>query len=104
MEGVFPVDLVSTGIRTAAMLFIVLGFLVLLLYTLKRASLFKRGAKGDIQINLLSSLHLSPKERVAVVEVLGEKLVLGIAPGQISCLARLDHDDKNRDENDEEGT
>lgn len=104
MEGMFALDLVGTGIKTMAMLFIVLGSLVLILYVLKRASLFRRGEKGDIRINLLSSLHLSPKERVAVIEILGEKLVLGITPGHIGCLAKLDDNGNNRDEHEEDNS
>ena len=72
-----------------AMLSIVLGLLVVVLYFIKRLIVFKRGAKGDLFIKVLSSLHLSPKERIEVIEVSGERIVLGITPGNISFLTKI---------------
>ena len=85
----FELDLIGTGIKTIAMLFIVLAVLISFLYLIKRFSLLKRGAKGDLLIKILSSLYLSPKERVEVIEILGEKIVLGITPGSITFLTKL---------------
>ena len=82
-------NLISTGIKTVAMLFIVLGLLVLVLYFMKRFLFLRRGAKGDVFIKVLSSLHLSPKERIEVIEISGERLVLGVTPGTISFLTKL---------------
>ena len=90
MDGMLTIDLIGTGVKTLAMLCIVLGIVVLILYTMKRMSLFNRGTDGPIRINVVSSLHLSPKEKIAVVEVTGEMLVLGITPGSISFLTKLD--------------
>ncbi len=82
-------DLIGTGIKTLAMLCIVIGLLILVLYLMKRF-LFQRGeAKGDLGIRVLSSLPLSPKERIEVVEVAGEKIVLGVSPGSITFLTKL---------------
>ena len=82
-------NLIGTGLRTVAMLSIVLGLLVLVLYFMKRFLFINRGAKGDLLIKILSSLHLSPKERIEVIEVSGERLVLGITPGSITFLTKL---------------
>ncbi len=82
-------NLIGTGLRTVAMLSIVLGLLVLVLYLMKRFLFIKRGAKGDLLIRILSSLHLSPKERIEVIEVSGERIVLGITPGSITFLTKL---------------
>jgi len=83
-------NLIGTGLRTVAMLSIVLGLLVLVLYLMKRFLFLNRGAKGDLLIKILSSLHLSPKERIEVIEVSGERIVLGITPGNITFLTKLD--------------
>jgi len=92
MEEMFTLDVISTGFKTMAMLFIVLGLLVLVLYAAKRLSFVKRKNKGHIPINVLSSLYLSPKERVEILEISGEKIVLGISPGNIRFLTKLqDH-------------
>jgi flagellar protein FliO/FliZ len=72
-----------------AMLFIVLGFMILILYLVKKFILPKRKAQGDMLIKVLSTLHLSPKERIEVIEIAGEKIVLGVTPGGISLLTKL---------------
>ena len=89
MDGMFELNLMSTGLKILAMLFIVLGLLVLVLYIMKRFFSFRQGVKGDLFIKVLSSLHLSPKERIEVIEVSGERIVLGITPGNICFLTKL---------------
>ena len=82
-------NLINTGLKTIAMLFLVLGLLILVLYIMKRFLFLRRGPKGDMFIKVLSSLHLSPKERIEVIEISGEKIVLGITPSNISFLTKL---------------
>jgi len=89
MEGMASFDMVSAGFKTMAMLLIVLGLLVLVLYAIKRLPLLKRGTKGNIPIHVLSSMYLSPKERIEVIEISGERIVLGISPGNINFLTKL---------------
>jgi flagellar protein FliO/FliZ len=89
-DGMSELNLIGTGLRTVAMLSIVLGLLVLVLYLMKRFLFINRGAKGDLLIKILSSLHLSPKERIEVIEISGERIVLGITPGNITFLTKLD--------------
>lgn len=93
----FELDLVNTGLKTTAMLFIVLGLIVLVIYLMKRFMSPMGKAKGDLLIKVVSSLHLSPKERVDVIEISGERIVLGIAPGSINFLTKLDHLNESRD-------
>jgi flagellar protein FliO/FliZ len=83
-------DVIHTGIKTMAMLFIVLGFLFLVLVLIKKYFIPKRKVKGELSINVLSSLHISPKERIEVIEVSGQRIVLGITPGRINFLTKLD--------------
>lgn len=82
-------NLISTGLKTITMLFLVLGLLILILYIMKRTLFLRRGAKGDMFINTLSSLHLSPKQRIEVIEISGEKLVVGITPNNITFLTKV---------------
>lgn len=91
MGEMFTLDIVSTGFKTMIMLGIVLSLLILVVYFLKKTSFFKRQSKGEVIISVISSMHLSPKERIEVIEVFGEKIVLGITPGNISFLTKL-HD------------
>lgn len=82
-------DLINTGLKTLAMLFIVLGLLVSALYLMKRFMSARGKKNGDVFINVVSSLHLSPKQRVEVIEIEGERIVLGVTPGNIQFLTRL---------------
>ncbi|MEJ2658413.1 MAG: flagellar biosynthetic protein FliO [Desulfobacterales bacterium] len=85
----FGPELINTGIKTVAMLFIVLGILVLLLYVMKRFMSPKGKYKGDLLIKVVSSLYLSPKERIEIIEISGERIVLGVTPGNINFLTKL---------------
>ena len=89
MNGIFELSMINTGVKTAAMLFIVLGLAVLVLYLMKKFLFLRRETKGDLAIKVLSSLHLSSKERIEVIEISGERIVLGIAPGNISYITKL---------------
>ena len=82
-------QLINTGIKTMAMLFIVLGVLVLVLYIMKKFMSPKGKGKGEFIIKVVSSLYLSPKERVEVIEISGERIVVGITPGNINFLTKL---------------
>jgi flagellar protein FliO/FliZ len=99
MDGMSELNLISTGLKTVAMLSIVIGLLILVLYLMKRFLFFSRGSRGDLLIKILSSLHLSPKERIEVIEVSGEKIVLGITPGNITFLTKLSDVPGKTDEN-----
>ncbi|MBL7179775.1 MAG: flagellar biosynthetic protein FliO [Pseudomonadota bacterium] len=85
----FELDLINTGLKTMAVLFIVLGLLVAVLYAMKRFIFAQKKAKGDLFIKVLSTLYLSPKERLEVIEISGEKIVLGVTPGSIRFLIKL---------------
>ena len=89
MEGLLDLNLVSAGIRTLSMLFVVLALLVGTLYFLKRFSLRNRMAQVEVGIRLLSSLSLTARDRIQVVEIAGEKIVLGVSPGGITCITKL---------------
>ena len=71
------------------MLFLVLGLLVFVLYSMKKFMFKGRDSKGNVFIKVVSSLHLSPKERIEVIDVAGERIVLGITPGNINFLTKI---------------
>jgi len=82
-------ELINTGLKTMAMLFIVLGVLILVLYIMKKFMSPKKTGKGELIVKVVSSLHLSPKERIEVIEISGERIVVGITPGSINFLTKL---------------
>lgn len=68
-------------------LLLVLGLIVGLGWLLKRMP--GSGFRPAAGLKLVASLPLGPKERVVVVEVNGEQLLLGVTAGGISTLHAL---------------
>ena len=88
-DMVYQPDLWGAGLKTLAMLCIVLGILILVLFLLKRLSYLKQGRGHGQLIRVLSSYHMTPKERIALIDVAGQKMVIGMTPGSITCLAQI---------------
>ena len=77
------------GLKTLAMLLIVLAFLILVLFLMRRFY-YQKSSMGPVQIiKVISSYHVSPKGKVALIDVAGEKLLIGITSENISCLGRI---------------
>ena len=89
MNGISGLELISSGTKTIAVWFLVLGLLIFVLYALKRGLFFRSRSKEELLVKVLSSFNLSPKERIEVIEISGERLVLGVTPGNISLLTKL---------------
>ena len=104
MENMANFNLVHTGLKTMAVLFIVIGLLVLILYLMKKFLFTGQGMKGDMHIKAISSLHFSPKERIEVVEISGERIVIGITPGSINFLTKLTNSNEKDRKIHENGT
>ena len=83
-------ELWGTGLKTFGMLCIVLAILVVVLFLMKRFSYLKDGFGHGKFIKILSSHHLTPKERIALIDVVGEKLVIGITPESITFLTKIE--------------
>lgn len=86
----FNMEMVTLGIKTMGMLLIVLALLVVVLRILRRIAYARADGKNGSLLKVIASLNLSQKDRIAVVDVYGEKIVVGISPGNISFLTRLE--------------
>lgn len=53
----------------------------------RNIALNKQGGEA-IRMELLSSMHISPKQKLSLIQVGGEKILLGIGPEQINVLSR----------------
>lgn len=82
-------DLWGAGLKTVAMLSIVVAIMIVVLFLIRRFVYAKDGNGHGGLIRVLSIHHLSPKERIGLVDVAGEKLVIGITPENITCLTRI---------------
>lgn len=76
--------------QTFSMLALVLALLILVFYLIKKFSMVKgvRGSKNFIQI--LSVHHLAPKEKLVLLNVLGDTLLVGVTSSNISKIASFD--------------
>jgi flagellar protein FliO/FliZ len=74
--------------RTFGMLFIVLALFLVAFYLFKKFSV-QSGIKGTNPIQVLGVHHISPKEKLMLVNVLNENILIGVTPQTISSLATL---------------
>ncbi len=75
--------------RTFGMLFVVLALFLLALYLFRRFSGVAVGKGSRNLIQVLAVHHLAPKEKLVLVSVLKENILIGVTPQGISKLAVL---------------
>lgn len=83
-------------IKAVLTLVFVLGLMGVALYAVRRytqRSGRAGGAKPSSPIRLLSTFFLGQKKNLAIVEVAGEVLVLGITPTSITCLTKVERNE-----------
>lgn len=88
-------DLWFTLIKSAAMLCLVLALLLTVLFIMKRFFFNRNKFSERGQIKTIASCHVGPKERVVLLNVLEENVLIGITQQQITCLARINSNDRN---------
>jgi len=69
-------------------LLVVVGLIFLLGYLMRRVG--PLSPQGGQHIRVISTYPLGPRDRLALVEVGGQQLLLGISPGRITTLHVLD--------------
>jgi flagellar protein FliO/FliZ len=82
-------DLWFTLIKTVAMLSLVLGVLLAVLYLLKRMLDRRQGPGASGIIRMVASFYLAPRQRVVLLEVAGETILIGVSPQHITCLSKI---------------
>ncbi|MGM0418706.1 MAG: flagellar biosynthetic protein FliO [Thermodesulfobacteriota bacterium] len=95
------VNLYSELFKTIGMLAIVLGLIVAVLYFIKKYALKASPGSGKSEFRLLSSFHLGNREKLVMIEVENEKLLLGVTQNSISLLSKYENSDE--DQNGENG-
>ena len=83
-------DLISTALQMLMALSIVLGGLLIVFYLMRR--FFKRDLGGTKEpvIKILANQYIGVKKNIALVEVPGTVLVLGITNDRISLLTKIE--------------
>ena len=84
-----PVSLLSSGLRMVTTLSLVLGLIFLLFFGFKKYVLKNTAFGGGKLVQVLSTNFLAPKKNIALVEVAGEVLVLGVSDQNISLLTSI---------------
>jgi flagellar protein FliO/FliZ len=89
------VNLYAELFKTLGMLAIVLGILGTCLYLVKKfmAKNFSIGEKSKIR--LVSSFYLGSREKLVMVDVEGEKLLIGVTRENISLISKLGKTEEN---------
>lgn len=88
--GAGPPDFGRALIKMGSGLALVLGLLAALAYGAKRVLSNGTAARSGPGIRVVARHGLGPKVSVAVVEVGGETLVLGVTPGEVQLLSRVE--------------
>jgi flagellar biosynthetic protein FliO len=85
----YPPEMWTTAVKMIAALALVIGFLFLSLHVFKRMYKNKLGGQTGRLISVLASSYVGVKKNVALVEVPGTVLVLGITNDRISLLSEI---------------
>ncbi|MCF8077605.1 MAG: flagellar biosynthetic protein FliO [Desulfotignum sp.] len=94
MGGIVDVSLIGTVLKTGIMLAVVLACMIGILYAMRRFLPLGKRHQGELDIKRLGAFYLSPKERIEVMEISGERIVLGVAPGRINYITTLKADNE----------
>ena len=84
-----PVGLVSSGLRMLTTLSLVLGLIFLLFFGFKKYVLKNTAFGSGKLVKVLSTSFIAPKKNIALVEIAGEILVLGVSDQNISLLTNI---------------
>jgi len=85
-----PPDLFRSGVRMVASLVLVIGIMLLIAYGAKRFLARKGTLPGrEAMIRLVATRYLGSKSSLNVVDVDGERFVIGVSPQGISFLTTL---------------
>ncbi|MDP3539399.1 MAG: flagellar biosynthetic protein FliO [Azonexus sp.] len=87
-ETATPAVSAGTYVQTALALSLIVGLLIGMAWLARKISGGKGFGQGGIKI--VGGVTLGPRERIVLIEVGDEWLVVGIVPGQIRTLHRLE--------------
>ncbi len=90
-----PMELIPSGLKMLSMLAVVLGIMFLLFFGFKKYVLKNTAfGGGNKLVKVLGTGFLGPKKNIALVEVAGEILVLGMTQENITLLSSITDEEK----------
>ena len=84
-------DLFPSFLKMVSALAVTLGIMLVTIYLLKKA-MKKTGGINDGLMAILSTQYLGPKDRIMLVDELGDILEIGVSSNQISLLTKIEDD------------
>lgn len=79
-------------LKTLAILCFVVGILIAFLFVIKRSLYQRGGSTAHGAIKLLTTYYISPKERLILFDVLGEKILIGVTSQNMNYITKVDSD------------
>jgi flagellar protein FliO/FliZ len=90
-----PMEMIPSGLKMISMFALVLGLMFLIFFGFKKYVLKNTAfGGGNKLVNVLGTWFLGPKKNIALVEVAGEVLVLGMSQENITLLSCIIDEDK----------
>ena len=80
---------IGIGIRGLAAVFLVLALVAAFAWLLRKGVFGPLGRRGPLAITVETAAPLGERRSVVIVAVEGRRLLLGLAPGQVSLLTEL---------------
>lgn len=84
-------SLISSILKVVGSLALVIGLMLLFLNFLKKLGIGKGKLQDGPLINILDTCMIAPKKQVALLEIGGEYVAVGVTDQQISLLAKLEN-------------
>jgi flagellar protein FliO/FliZ len=90
-----PMEIIPSGLKMISMFAVVLGLMFLIFFGFKKYVLKNTAfGGGNKLVNVLGTWFLGPKKNIALVEVAGEVLVLGMSQENITLLSSIIDEEK----------
>jgi flagellar biogenesis protein FliO len=90
-----PMGMIPSGLKMISMFSVVLGLMFLIFFGFKKYVLKNTAfGGGNKLVNVLGTWFLGPKKNIALVEVAGEVLVLGMSQESITLLSSIIDEEK----------
>ncbi len=96
-------NLMAAVARMAGALALVVGLLLLLIYILKKSGLAQGVKGGGTRIKIIETRMVAPKKYIAIADVAGKYMALGITDHNINLLTHLKIEDLNGDNSPPQG-
>ncbi len=85
--------LITAVAKVSGALAIVVALMLILLYAIKKLGLGNGTIKGNSRITIIETRMVAPKKYIAIAQIAGKHMALGITDHNINLLTHLDEQD-----------